>query len=267
MHPVLFDAGDWHIYSYGLMIALGCVGGVTYMAVRGKKETGLTFDQANNLFLVIFFAALIGGKVFLFFEEPARYLNDPSALVKGTGFVFYGSFLFSVPAMLWYFRKHKLHTLKMLDVMAVTTCIVHMFGRIGCLLAGCCHGKATDFFLAITYTDPLSHANPKGVPLHATQLYEALLIGILGLFLSQLSTRRRYYGQLFVTYLAGYAVGRYVLEFLRGDGQRGFIIDPYLSHSQFIAVVLFVVAIMLHIRWSGAAPTLQQKKNRRVTVN
>ena len=258
MYPVLFDAGGWHVYSYGLMIALGCVGGVAYMAVRGKRETGMTFDQANNLFLLIFFAALVGGKVFLFFEDPDRYSDNPSDLIKGTGFVFYGSFLFSVPTMLWYFKKHKLDTLKMLDVMAVTTCIVHMFGRMGCLLAGCCHGKPTDFFLSITYTHPLSHADPKGVPLHATQLYEAVLIGMLAFLLIGLSDRRSYYGQLFVTYLAGYAVGRYILEFLRGDRQRGFIIDGYLSHSQLIAVVLLVTAVALHLHWSNRVT--EQKK-------
>ena len=147
----------------------------------------------------------------------------------------------------------------MLDVMAVTTCIVHMFGRAGCLLAGCCHGKPTDFFVSITYHDPLSHADPKGVPLHATQLYEAIFIGAVAIALVNFAKNRRYYGQLFVSYLAIYAVGRYLLEFLRGDGERGIIIDGFLSHSQLIAIVLFASAVFLHIRWSAYGTSDERK--------
>src|SRR5687767_5148558 len=176
MHPIIFEVGGYTIYSYGLMIAVGAIAGVAYMAIQGKKEVGLTFDQANALFLYIFFAALIGGKVFLFFENPKHYFDNPASLIKGAGFVFYGSFLFAVPTMLWFFKKHRLHTQKMLDIMAITTCLVHMFGRIGCFLAGCCYGLPTESVFGVTYTHPACYAEPKGVPLHPTQLYEAAYI-------------------------------------------------------------------------------------------
>ena len=71
MHPVLFELGAIKVYSYGVFIALGAIAGVWYMAVRGKSELGLTFDQANSLFLFIFAAAFVGGKLFLFFEDPS----------------------------------------------------------------------------------------------------------------------------------------------------------------------------------------------------
>jgi prolipoprotein diacylglyceryltransferase len=51
MHPVLFEIGSVAIYSYGFMIAVGIIAGMAYLIVAGKKETGLTFDQANMLFL------------------------------------------------------------------------------------------------------------------------------------------------------------------------------------------------------------------------
>jgi phosphatidylglycerol:prolipoprotein diacylglycerol transferase len=60
MHPVLFEIGGISVYSYGFMIAIGAIAGVAYMVVRGKKEVGLTFDQANSLFLLIFIAAFVG---------------------------------------------------------------------------------------------------------------------------------------------------------------------------------------------------------------
>ena len=250
MHPVLFEIGDLKIYSYGLFIALGAIGGVAYMAIRGKKELGLTFDQANSLFLYIFIAAFVGGKVFLFFEDPSYYAHEPGKLLTGQGFVFYGSFLFAVPTMLWFFRKKKLPTFQMLDIMAVTTCIVHIFGRLGCFMAGCCYGKVTDGFLQVTFTDAACKAKPLGEPLHPTQLYEASFILLVLVFLLLLRDRKKFHGQLFLSYLALYAVGRFSLEYFRGDIGRGFVVNDILSHSQFIALIVLVVVVMIYKRWS-----------------
>lgn len=247
MHPVLFEAGSFTVYSYGLLIALGIVGGMTYLIIEGKKETGLTFDQANALFLYIFLAAIVGGKLFLFLEDPSGYVRHPENLLTGRGFVFYGSFLLAIPTMWWFFRKHKLPVYRMLDVMAITTCVVHIFGRLGCFMAGCCYGEPTSFGWGVSFTDPVCYAEPLNTPLHPTQLLEALYIFLLMVVLFALKKRRRFYGQLFLTYLMLYAIGRFVLEFLRGDPGRGFVIEDYLSHSQMIALcVLAAVAFVYY---------------------
>ncbi|HNC30871.1 MAG TPA: prolipoprotein diacylglyceryl transferase, partial [Cyclobacteriaceae bacterium] len=85
MHPILFELGGITVYSYGFMIALGVIGAVAYMYFQGRKDVGLTFDQANSLFLIIFIAAFIGGKVFLFFENPSLYTEQPGKLLAGRG--------------------------------------------------------------------------------------------------------------------------------------------------------------------------------------
>lgn len=251
MHPVLFEIGGITVYSYGFMIALGVIGAVAYLAIQGKKDVGLTFDQANTLFILIFAAAFIGGKVFLLFEDPSRYLSSPAKLLTGRGFVFYGSFLFAVPTMLWFFRKHKLNSYKMLDVMAIVTCIVHMFGRIGCFLAGCCYGKPTDGWFSVTYTDEVCQAEPLNTPLFPTQITEAGFIFLVMIVLLVIKSRfQKFYGQLFLLYLILYAIGRSILEIFRGDVARGFIIDGILSHSQFIALLIVLVTAYVYVRWS-----------------
>jgi phosphatidylglycerol:prolipoprotein diacylglycerol transferase len=250
MHPILFDVGTVHIYSYGLMIALGIVAGMTYLIIEGQKAVGLTFDQANSLFLYIFFAAVIGGKLFLFFEDPSGYATNPARLFAGQGFVFYGSFLLAIPTMIWFFRKNKLPAFKMLDVMAITTCLVHMFGRVGCFLAGCCHGKPTDSIIGVTYTNPLCYAEPLHTPLYPTQLLEAAYIFCVMLFLLFLKTKSSFSGQLFMVYLMMYAAGRFVLEFLRGDPGRGFVLNGYLSHSQLIALCILAIVLFFYLRLS-----------------
>lgn len=262
MHPILFEIGSVKVYSYGCLIALGAIAGVWYMAVRGKQELGLTFDQANSLFLLIFVAAFVGGKLFLFFEDPSGYAKSPLKLLGGRGFVFYGSFLLAIPTMLWFFRKHKLNTYRMLDVMAITTCLVHMFGRVGCFMAGCCHGIPTDSPFGVTYTNPACSADPLNTSLHPTQLYEAAFIGVVMIYLFFLRDRKKFHGQLFLTYLIMYAVGRFLLEYLRGDLARGFIIEDILSHSQLIALIILGVVAWVYMRWSkqNLVPATQKVK-------
>lgn len=253
MYPVLFEAGKVVVYSYGFMIALGALAGVTYMAVQGKKEVGLSFDQANALFLFVFVAAFIGGKFFLFFEDPEFYYKNPQKLLLGRGFVFYGSFLFAVPVMLWFFRKEKLHVYAMLDVMAITTCLVHAFGRLGCFLAGCCYGQPTNSVFGVTFTSDACFAKPLHTPLHPTQLYEAFYILIVMGVLLFLRSRRRFFGQLFFIYLLAYAAGRFVIEYFRGDLSRGYIIEGYLSNSQLFAIIIFLAVAVLYYRRSKSA--------------
>jgi phosphatidylglycerol---prolipoprotein diacylglyceryl transferase len=259
MYPVLFKIGSISVYSYGLMIALGAHFGVLYMKAQGKKEVGLTKEQANALFLYIFLAAFLGGKVFLFFEDPSRYISKPAKLLTGQGFVFYGSFLFAIPTMLWFFKKHKLDLYKMLDVMAITTCIVHMFGRIGCFLAGCCYGLPTHSDFGVVFTDPACQANPKNTPLYPTQLFESFYILLVMLLLLYLRGRRKFYGQLFLLYLMLYAVGRSILEIYRGDSGRGFIIDNYVSNSQFIAFIIILVVLYIYSVWAKKNKVKEEK--------
>lgn len=249
MHPVLFHLGGIKIYSYGAMIALGVIAAIAYMTYQGRREAGLTFDQANSIFLYIFFAAVIGGKVFLIFENPSLYLHHPGRLFGSAGFVFYGSFLFAVPTMFWYFRSRHLPVYKMLDVMAVTTCIVHGFGRIGCFMAGCCYGTPTSSFLAVVFTDPASQA-PLNVGLHPVQLYESGFLFLLGAGLFIFNRHKTFNGQLFLIYIMSYAVGRSILEMFRGDEDRGYVIGKVISNSQFIAILVIIAALVIYRSWS-----------------
>jgi len=248
MHPILFETGSITIYTYGFCIAVGALSGFLYMYLQGKKEFGLTFDQSNNLFIMLVLAGVTGGKVFLIFENPTWYLHNPGKLISGSGFVFYGSLLMAIPIMLWYFKKIKVPVLGMLDVMAIVTCIVHGFGRIGCFMAGCCYGLPTDSFLGVIFTDTKCQAEPLNTSLHPTQLYEAVFIFSIMAALWLFKSSKKFDGQLFLIYLMAYATGRGVLELFRGDIQRGFIIENILSNSQLISLLVIAVASFFYVR-------------------
>ena len=260
MHPVLFEFNTPEflqgflpdkisIYTYGFLIACGAISGFAYTAVQSKKQYGLKIEMVQTLIILIIIAAVVGGKFFIIFEDPKYYLSEPSRLFRnfGNGFVFYGSLLFAIPTMLMFFRYHKLPLLGMLDIMAGTTCIVHAFGRMGCFMAGCCYGTPHEGLLSVTFTHPMSNAEPLHTALHPTQLYSSLMIiGILVVILF-IKGRKQFDGQLFMTYLMLYAVGRSVIEVLRGDLERGFLIENVLSNSQFYSLLIFIGALIIYI--------------------
>ncbi len=253
MHPVLFEFDlfglDLTIYSYGFMIVVGAITAGYYMYRQANKQFNASFDTINSLFLLLLAAGFVGGKAFLFFEQPAFYLENPGQLLKGRGFVFYGSLVFCIVSMLLFFRAKKLPVRPMLDIMAVVTCIVHFFGRIGCFLAGCCYGVESHGPLAVIFNDPMCLARPLNTPLHPTQLYSAGMILLILVILLLLKPRKKFDGQLFLLYLMLYAIGRSIVEIFRGDEIRGYIIPDILSHSQGISLIIFVIAAYFYRLW------------------
>ncbi len=236
------------IYWYGFLIAIGALVAISYVGYEAKKQYHLKFEDVNTLFLILLLAAIIGGKVFYFFENPSYYATHITELMTGRGFVFYGSFLFTIPVMLVFFKAHKLPVFGMLDIMGITVCIVHIFGRMGCFMAGCCHGKPWDGLWAVTFTDAHSLASPLDTALHPTQLYSATMIAVILVVLLRIKKRQVFSGQIFLSYLILYATGRAVIEVFRGDISRGFIIEGYVSHSQLISFIIIIGAIWLYYK-------------------
>jgi len=246
------------IYTYGFLIACGAIAGFIYTATQSKKQYGLKFETVQSLVILIIFASIVGGKLFIIFENPELYLSDPSRLFRnfGNGFVFYGSLLFAIPAMLIFFKMNKLPAWGMLDIMAGTTCIVHAFGRMGCFMAGCCHGTPHDGLLSVTFTHPACNAEPLNTPLHPTQLYSSIMILTILSIVLIVQRRKQFDGQLFMIYLMLYAIGRSIIEIFRGDIERGFIIDNVLSNSQFYSLLVFIGALIMYLRLRAKAKSV-----------
>ena len=259
MHPTLFQINipeflqgilpdSITIYSYGFLIMIGAIVAMSYTAIRAKRSLGVSYDTSQSLFLIIFIGAFLGGKVFYFFEDPSYFMENPSSLWGSRGFVFYGSLVFSVGGILVFFKIKKLPILKMLDIIAVTTSLVHVFGRMGCFMAGCCYGIPTNSNYGVVFRNADSLARPLDTHLHPTQLYSITLILLILATIFILRSRQRFDGQLFLSYLMIYSIGRSVIEVFRGDLSRGFIIDNILSHSQFISLIILIVSAYYYVK-------------------
>jgi len=240
MHPELVHIGSLTVYTYAFLIALGTLIAALFTKWRAKKELRLK-ELSNNFFYLIFIAGFVGGKLFYYLENPSKYFNNPKLLLDNFsgGFVFYGSFITIIPVLIWYLKKHKILVLPMLDILAITTLIVHSIGRLGCFFGGCCYGKPTDSFTGMVF--PTTH----GTKVHPSQLYEITALLIIMAILLYIKKKQQFKGQLFLLYIIFYAIARNILELFRGD-TRGFIIDGVLSHSQFIALVLILTTIFIY---------------------
>jgi len=127
-------------------------------------------------------------------------------------------------------------------------CYAHAWGRLGCFLAGCCHGQPTSSLLGVQFpADSMACAVHGQVPVHPTQLYELTLLAALGASLQFVIRPDR---RLSV-YLLAYGLGRFGIEFLRGDDRGSLAIIPGLSPSQHLC--LLFIAAGAWLAWRGTA--------------
>jgi phosphatidylglycerol:prolipoprotein diacylglycerol transferase len=249
MHPLLFNLGPIPIHTYGFLIAVGflvCV----YVIRKLSERAGLDAERNLDLTFWLLLVGFLGARVLFIITRLSYFAADPMDIFKvwEGGLVFFGGPLACVPFMAWYVRKYKLPTWKTADAMIPGLVIAHMFGRFGCLAAGCCYGKPTGHEWGIRLYSELVEREFQGVPLHPTQLYEASALGILFLGLLYVFKHKRFDGQVVLTYFMAYPVIRSIVEIFRGDLIRGFVIDDVLSTSQFISILVFLgaTAVLIH---------------------
>lgn len=163
---------------------------------------------------------------------------EAAQLIFG-GAVFYGGLIGGLAVGFLSIRYQKLDTAVVSDCAAPSIALFHMFGRIGCFLGGCCYGVEWEH--GVTFTNSLIES-ANGVPRVPVQLYEAGLELALFLALTLLLVSGKLRGKLLAVYLLVYPVGRFLLEFWRGDEYRGFLFG--LSTSQLISIALFIGTIV-----------------------
>ncbi len=153
--------------------------------------------------------------------------------------MFYGGLIGGILGLFIYARQFNMSFIALCDIYAVVVPLGHAFGRVGCFFAGCCYGIPHDGAFSITYRHTDGNT-PLGVPLLPVQLIEAACLIILFAVLLAIHFRCHSGGAVTTTYFIGYSVIRFSLEFLRGDVQRGFLLN--LSTSQWISILIFITA-------------------------
>ncbi len=241
MYNDLFTIGSITVHGYGLMIGIGMIAAYL-MAEHLAKRKGLDADPVFYLFFFGILGGLLGAKLLYYITVLDQIIQDPSLLLDiGNGFVVYGGIIGGITAGYAVCRVKKISFLKYLDCAIPAIALAQGFGRIGCLLAGCCYGVPADGWLSITFTN--SQFAPNGVALFPTQILSSLYDFLNFAVLYLVCRRSKRDGCTASVYLMTYGVGRFIIEFFRGDLIRGKV--GVLSVSQFISVFVIALGIFL----------------------
>ena len=254
MYPELIRIGSFPINTYGVFLAIAFLAAIL-ITVKLAERDGLPRQRIYDLCLWMLLASLVGSKILMLFTEP-EYRENPLQLLSldflRSGGVFYGGLLGAIIAGYLLIRHYKLPWWTTADACAPGIAIGNFFGRQGCFAAGCCWGEPTTLPWGVKFSE-LGH-QITGVPtdtyLHPTQLYESFAMLLVFFFLLWLHKRKRFSGQVILTYALLYSVIRFAIEFVRAD-PRGDILGlttlTGLSTSQMISLVVGVSALILLI--------------------
>ena len=254
MHNELFTIGPITIYGYGLMIAIGILAAY-WNTERLAKKSGLNPEPVFDILLIGVGFGIIGAKLLFYITISDQLIANPN-LIKAyltEGFVVYGGIIFGIVAALLYCKKKKLLFFYYLDCAAPSIALAQGFGRIGCFLAGCCYGAPLDSPISITFTD--SAYAPNHIPLFPSQLVSSAFDFVHFFVLCALFKSNKQPGKIGAFYLVFYSIGRFIIEFFRGDLERGNV--GTLSTSQFISVFVAIVGIALVVFLTKKESTLK----------
>ena len=241
MHPIFIHIGSFAIHTYGVLVAIGFLAGLSVAAARAKK-VGLPPDQIGDIGVWLIVAGMAGGKLFhivFFWDDFMAGWRAEGLKSLREGFVFYGGFIGASLATVLYARRKRLPLWRIADVLAPGVALGHMFGRLGCFFNGCCFGKTCTLPWAVVFPKPHIMA---GIPVHPTELYEAAGNLLIFLGLIAWSRHKRFDGQIWWLYVLAYGVLRFVVEFFRGDYAEYYFGRFTLGHA--IATGMIALAIV-----------------------
>ena len=258
MLPKLISYGDFFLPTYGVMVALAFLAALWIIGRLGR-EAGLPTEQVTNLGIYCALAGMLGAKLMMFAFDWQIYWNDPRQIfsretLQAMG-VYQGGLILAVLTAVLYMRRMKLPALKTSDVFAPGLALGHGIGRIGCFAAGCCWGTECERPWAVTFTNPDARqltGVPIGVPLHPTQLYEAIAEAVIFLYLYRRFHQPHREGAIIGLYLILYSLVRFAVEFVRNHEQALPFGGPF-SLTQWISLATLAAGIWLTAR-KGRAP-------------
>jgi phosphatidylglycerol:prolipoprotein diacylglycerol transferase len=244
MFPDLLSIGPLTIHTYGLFVATGFFLGLLVTLKLGKSQN-IGAPRILDMGFIMILAAIIGSRgMYVIMNLPyyIEHTTDIFRIWRG-GLVFSGGILLVIPSLWWYARRHQLGLMSLADLWSPAASLGQGIGRIGCFMAGCCYGKATELPWGVTFTHPNTLA-PVETPLHPTQIYAAIGgFTIFGILL-WLQARKRFAGQVFLWFLILHSLARLVVERFRGD-DRGFLLDGNMSVTQFVTLLILVSSVLV----------------------
>ena len=283
MLSTLFKIGPIAVHSYGLLIAIGFLLALRLMLRQAPKQ-GIDPNFIERVAPVTLLLGILGTRVLHIILYPENYAwNDPIGWIAiwNGGLVFQGAFILAPAYLLYMCYKYKVSFWGFCDLVAPYVPLGHAFGRMGCFMHGCCYGVRTDLPWGVrfprvpwdltqaaegspVYLDHCSRFSALSVsadhwsyPVHPTQLYG--VIGLLACFGIMILLRKRwnpFVGWALPMYMMFYGIGRFFVEFLRGDHNPTMF--GLLSAQQVFSLFTLALGLILFFvlrTWARSNPT------------
>lgn len=257
--PVAFSFGPVEVRWYALAYIAGLLFGVWYMKrlvttprLWGPNGPSATPQNIDDLLLWVTLGVVLGGRLgYVLFYDPAHFLQHPADIFRlwSGGMSFHGGFLGVIVACLLYARRHGLRLDRLLDLAACAVPVGLGLGRLSNFINGELFGRVSDAPWAMVF--PMGGPDPR----HPSQLYEALLEGVV-LFVVLAVAAYRFKvlarpGLAAGIFALGYGLSRFTVEFFREpDVQLGYLAGGWLTMGMLLSLPLAAVGVWL-IQRSG----------------
>lgn len=243
MRPVLFQIGDFKLYSFGLMAALAMIVPGLVLVRPLVRRRGVSADFAYELIVAAGVGGFVGARIYYLIENWAAVKADFwGAAVGGIGFVWYGGLIGGFLGVVGWTLVRRIPLDVIANAMAPATAMGYAIGRIGCQLAGDGdYGKPSGLPWAMGYPHG-TVPTPPGVKVHPTPIYEIVVMAFVVWILWRLATRYDKSGWwTFGWFLILSAVERFVVELVR----RNPVWFAGLTQPQWVAIVSVLIGIVL----------------------
>lgn len=240
--PVALQLGPLAIRWYGLMYLAGFV--CAYFFIRYRvRQTGmpLSSEAVADLLFYAVVGVVAGGRLgYVLFYQPGHYLRHPVEIVQlwQGGMSFHGGLLGVVLAVLLFCRRRRLQVGPLADILVMAACFGLCFGRLGNFINAELWGRVTDVPWGLVFPQ----AGP--LPRHPSQLYQAILEGpVLFSLLALIARWRRPAWTVFFSFVAFYALFRFLVEFFRQPDAHLGLLGGGLSLGQWLSLPMLLLGL------------------------
>jgi phosphatidylglycerol:prolipoprotein diacylglycerol transferase len=227
------------------------------------RKLNISTDDLYDLLFYLILGVMIGGRLgYVVFYDLNNYLHDPLSIfaIWQGGMSFHGGFLGMILAAWFVCKKKRWNFWEIADLVSAAAPIGLGLGRIGNFINGELFGRPTNVRWAMVF--------PEGgnVPRHPSQLYEALLEGlVLFVILTWLYKKNFYRGTVFWALLGFYGIFRFLIEFVREpDVQLGLDLGPFTRGQEltFPMLVIGITMMIICMRRPRGEPSVSKRKLR-----
>ena len=248
MQSILFKIGSVSVPAHSFMLSLAFIIGAL-IAIGFCKKQIISINNIFVLIILIQISSTLGSRLLFVINNYSQFktiLLKVFSLSTG-GLAFTGGLFLSILVAIIYIKLNNLPFWKISDCVVPSIGVGIFLTKIGCFLGGCCYGKETSSFLGVQFPADSLAAQKFGVQhlVHPTQLYEAFSgLIILAIAILYVPKHRKFEGQLFLSFMTLYLIGRTLNEAFRGDAVHNYIFN--LSQTQFLNIIFIFLAILVY---------------------